>query len=226
MGRPKGSKNKKTVKNENVVLEQSKQETVEIEENKSMKKENKKITVEEHLRFNIPTDLFVNYNGLEFTLKRYLPVFDKKVLIQLVIENVFTKKDDNNKEEYTPINKEIIFASALVKYYTDIDFSKELSILDMYDLIKGSGLLDFIISHIPYSEIQFLEKQIDIAINSKLGIFDNRKSFVEMVNEFLNRMVNIVPEGIEELKNFDPNKLGNILSIIDNFAKFTNTKKK
>ena len=239
MGRTKGSTNKpKTNSNEGKVVEIKKDEVVEIAEEVEVAPEisevveptepQKELSTLEKLQILTSMNELITFNGIEFTMKKYLPMAEKLTVIELVLQNCF---DGDSVDTFAPFNRELMLGYALIKYYTDIEISdvddngNEISVFDLYDLVKDSGLLDYLKGKIPYAELEFLNKEIDNAIKAKFGIYDNKKGIVEVVGDFLGKMSDDIPQGIEELKNFDPSKLGNIMDILGKFDKFNNPSK-
>ena len=238
MGRTKGSKNKATLEKEKALNEQVNEQTnteqinttqdtiqeSQIQEPQQPQEQPKELTLSEKLSILTPLDELLDFNGIEFTLKKYLPILEKQTLVQLVYDNLFSINKETKKEEFSHINRDVVFGYTVISFYTDLDFEDE-NLYDVYDLVKSSGLLDYVLGKIPATEIQFLEREITQAIKIKIPEYDNKKGFIEMIGEFLNRINDDVPNAINDLKAFNPEKLGNIMDILGKFDKFNNPSK-
>jgi len=231
MSRPKGSKNKKTIEKElkEKVIQEEKNINNEIEnptEKKEPEQEQKKeLGFIDKLESNMFIDEYAVYKDIEFTYKKYLPINSKEIFVRLVVDNCFIKEKD--KIIFNHMMRELITGYNILIFYTDLDFENtDLEISEIYDLAKKSGLLDFIKSKIPYEELEFLDKEIIQEIKIKYPEYDgNKKGFIEIIGDFFNKISDDIPGAIDEIKNFNPDKFGNIMEIIDKFDKYNNPSK-
>ena len=131
---------------------------------------NKLITKKDYEAIN------VDINGNVVEIKSYLPVNDKLDLISWVINQ---SADDM---KFYNIGKITIFKTiGLLRYYTNINFTeKQLSNpAELFDLVCSSNVADNIISAIPKTEIDFIDKVLMDTVesiykyqNSIMGILD------------------------------------------------------
>lgn len=123
----------------------------------------------------------LKWNDQDIEVKQYLSINDKLDLIASVINNAH----DGNKNFSNPVQITVYTALETLYAYTNINFTdkQKEDTVKLYDLVKGSGLLDAVIDCIPtveYAEIvRGIAESIDAIYtyqNSVLGILDTVKS--------------------------------------------------
>ena len=151
-------------------------------------------------------------NNNEVKVKQYLPQSDKVDLLVYVFDNSI----DSNNFTFSPIRVETYFSIAVVKYYTDITFTKtqlEDNILKTYDLLESNGVIAQVFEAIPQEEMSFLRdclqstmKDVTTYNNSFAGMIDiitrNTQDGDKKLSELIEKVKN--KEGIEvlsEIKN-------------------------
>lgn len=152
----------------------------------------------------------VEFSSVEMELKKYLPINDKRMIIELVVENAFIEKDGIRRVD--PAIKEVMVSVLLVKYYANINEFEDL--YEMYDVIKSSGLLDFVKNNIPENELDLLETLIEDRISEEYYAIKQEGSFIKVAENFISMINNKMQEGIKEIENFDPEKLKKITEVI------------
>jgi hypothetical protein len=160
----------------------------EIDFDKSINKENK----------------IINFNGSEIQIINYLPVHDKYELIMATI-----KKSYEN-EIYNPIKLDMYFNLHLIYMYTNIviDTEDKVNQDEIYDIFKSSGLLAIIKENMDQDEWQDLKNKM---IQTLDIIKEHNASVTGFLSNLLNEVMNKVGDGLETLKNVDPEILSNIL---------------
>lgn len=138
-------------------------------------------------------------------IEQYLPLADKMDLITAVIE-----QSGNGEEGFFNIVKlEAYFRIEVVQAYTNISFTeKQLSdTTKLYDALELNGVWDFVESHIPEEELDYiwesivaLAKEVTDYNNSVLGIL---KTIVQMnaFTEHTKTEINELQKQAEQLKN-------------------------
>lgn len=130
------------------------------------------------LKLKMPEMATLTFNDIEIEVKTYLPINEKLILIQEVINN----SNDDQLKFYNTGKLEMFFSLEVVKRYTNISFT-EKQLEDpckLYDLIVSSGLYDMILNKIGEQEYYFvydvLKSQIKSIYkynNSLMGILDS-----------------------------------------------------
>lgn len=84
----------------------------------------------------------------------YLPIKEKTEMLQFIVNNVIDPKTGCA----SPIRTEIYFSIAVCHWYGGIDFSNEdmAKISDVYDALELNKVIQTIIDHVPYDEINFM----------------------------------------------------------------------
>lgn len=131
--------------------------------------------------------VIVECNGYNIEVKQYLPINEKLLLIT----NVINSAHDGNKNFSNPIQVEVFSAIEIFNLYTNINFTEKQreDIQKLYDLLKGSKLMDAVINAIPKEEYDFIMNGINASItaiysyqNSILGILDTVSKDYENLN--------------------------------------------
>ena len=107
----------------------------------------------------------IQFEGLNITIKKYLPAQNKLNLITTVSENCFDK-NENTGEEYNSLIKDLLFTLQIAKEYTDLELGD--SQLQSYDALMESGLFDKICEVIPEKEIRYLDEKITSMVANKI----------------------------------------------------------
>lgn len=92
--------------------------------------------------------------GKKLNVLTYLPMKDKTEMLQFIVNNVIDPKTGCA----SPVRMEIYFSIAMCHWYGGIDFSDEnmANISDVYDALELNKVIQTIIDHVPYDEINFM----------------------------------------------------------------------
>jgi hypothetical protein len=152
-----------------------------------------------------PEEKVIDFNGMEIKVKQYLPIEEKMILIELVKENAFTDGVQNL------IIEDVMTDVLLIKYYTNINIGE--NIMNFFDQITFSGLLDEVKNNIPEKELTFVENRIGVAVYNESCKLEQSKSISGVIESFLNKITDKIPNLdemqniISQVNNFDPEKL-------------------
>lgn len=126
------------------------------------------------------------WNKQTIEVKQYLPINNKLELISNVI---MLSADENNFSN--PVKLDIFLSLEILEAYTNISFTEKQKedVCKLYDLFKGSGLLDMIITAIPENEYKQLQDSLMICVDaiytyrhSVLGILETISQDYENLN--------------------------------------------
>jgi hypothetical protein len=119
----------------------------------------------------------IEWNEQKIEVKQYISVQEKLELIS----NVINMAHDGVNNYSNPVKVDTFTALEILDYYTNINFTEKQreDLVKIYDLFKGTGLLDAIIKAIPEEEYSSLISGVYRSIeaiyayhNSVLGILD------------------------------------------------------
>lgn len=128
----------------------------------------------------------VVWNEQTIEVKQYLPINNKLELISNVI---MLSADENNFSN--PVKLDVFLSLEILDAYTNISFTEKQKedVCKLYDLFKGSGLLDMIIKVIPEDEYKQLHDSLMICVDaiytyrhSVLGILETISQDYENLN--------------------------------------------
>lgn len=156
-----------------------------------------------------PEDKMVTINEQEVSVKQYLPIEEKLLLIQRVLDAVLDTTGFLN-----PVKLEIYFQIEILKAYTNINFTeKQLEdIPKVYDKLELNGVLDTVIKSIPETEYSYLQQACD---ECAMHVINYTSSFVGSVKALLQdyKTTDInIKETMQEINN--PEAVGLLQDIL------------
>ena len=94
------------------------------------------------------------FNDIDIEIKRYLPIEDKLNMISAAINNAMDENGDINS-----VVLEAHFNLQVVFYYTNLTFTdkQKENLVKLYDLLKGSGLMDAVIDAIGFDNEEYYD---------------------------------------------------------------------
>lgn len=142
---------------------------------------------------------------------KYLPIDDKKDLINLAIQNSKTN------DIYSPLLLDMYFHLYIAYLYTDIEFTAEdkLNPTLTYDILVSSGVMEAILQAIPEKELLFLEGHLRNTV-TKMETY--HASIGSVINDFVNNMPIKAQDALKIMKEFDPDEFKAVTA----FAKAAN----
>lgn len=154
---------------------------------------------------------YFSWNDQIIDVKQYLPVQEKLDLISDVLNNC---QDENNFINLAKL--QVYFDLEVIFKYTNINFTEKQKedVCKLYDLLKGSGLLDQIINDfIPEKEYKELQKWLyDIAHN----IYEYRNSIYGVLTSVAQDYSSLDLDATELQKKIgDPENLALLRNILD-----------
>lgn len=95
-----------------------------------------------------PEENTITFNDVEVKVKQYLPAYDKIVLVESAVRSSLS----NGMVDNLILDFTIHFA--IIEYYTNLNITDRMkdNILDTYDMIQMSGLMEAILNEIPQEE--------------------------------------------------------------------------
>ena len=161
----------------------------------------------EDLKIVKPEEKFskVFYNDVEITVKHKLPVNE----LMMMTSYVLSEAEDPKMSYFHPVRFNVIFTNAIIEFYTDIEIPEDMTIAEVYDLVKCDGLYDLICSEIEddikyiFNLISQTAKEIYAYRTSLVGIMEKITTDygalsldAEQIKQNLDN-----PEGLELLRN-------------------------
>lgn len=153
----------------------------------------------------------IEYNGQNIEVKQYLPIQDKLKLIG----DVIMKSAEQDTNFANPIKANIYKIFGIIENYTNINFTEKQKedVAKLYDLLKGSGMIDRIFEQIPEMELKAIDEGVEVMIksfydykNSIVGVLDTvSKDYSNTtfdVNAIMNKLQN--SQDLDFLKEIAP----------------------
>lgn len=118
-------------------------------------------------------------NDQEVSIVQYLPIDEKMVLVQEVINGAL---DANNFT--SPGRIEAYFGVNLIKYYTNISITEKAydELPKTYDALKMNGVIDAVIEAIPAEEYSSLSKYVHTTIDYTNEYFHSFLGILKSIN--------------------------------------------
>lgn len=141
------------------------------------------------LKTNAEKNTFTFENN-EIEVLKYLPIEDKLDIITITLQKSF------ENGIYNPVKMDMYFHLYLVYMYTNIKFTEKQKEDEykLYDVLKSTGLLDFIITNIEEKEYEELLLNLEQLKSDKE---ENYRSFSNVIQS----LINDLPKQAEAAKN-------------------------
>lgn len=152
------------------------------------------------------------FNDIDIEIKRYLSVEDKLNMISAAINNAMDENGDINS-----VVLEAHFNLQVVFYYTNLTFTdkQKENLVKLYDLLKGSGLMDAVIDAIGFDNEEYYDayRGCKSTVNE---IMTKRQSARGIMEDIVANYGNMNFDTAEMQKNIaDPNNLTLLKNIMD-----------
>ncbi len=149
--------------------------------------------------------------GPEYTIRvlQYLPIQGKSNLLQYVIDLAI----DDNTGCFSPIRVNVAYSIGVMRAYCGVHFDDEQNVLEAYDVLERTGILNKVMGAIPEEERNYMESLINDTIedivryNTSLsGMLQNMTKDTNNLDESLKKILADVKdrkglEILEEIKN-------------------------
>lgn len=142
----------------------------------------------------------IDVQGNTINIKKYLPINDKKDLIEITLQHA-----EEANGTYNEVLIDVYFNLYLVYLYTDIEFTDEdrKDEMKLYDELESSGLLERIVNKIPDEEYNILMDYLN-------AMRKEDSSYKHSAAAMVQKLVVDLPKNAEAaakiVENFDPEK--------------------
>ena len=152
---------------------------------------------------NLHTDndmYFIEVYGKKINIKKYLPINDKKDLIEITLQ-----KAEQADGTYNEILIDMYFNLHLVYLYTDITFTDEdrEDEMKLYDELESSGLLERILDKIP-------DEEYNVLMDYLKAMRKENSSYKHSAAAMVQKLIVDLPKNAEAaakiVQNFNPEK--------------------
>ena len=152
------------------------------------------------------------FNDIEIEIKKYLSIEDKLNMISTAINNAMDENGDINS-----VVLEAHFNLQVVFYYTNLTFTdkQKENLVKLYDLLKGSGLMDAVIDAIGFDNEEYYDsyRGCKSTVNE---IMTKKQSARGIMEDIVANYGNMSFDAAEIQKNLsDPNNLTLLKNIMD-----------
>ena len=153
---------------------------------------------------NEPKTLLYNRKSIE--VKQYLPLADKMNILEMVIQTADVGTILNT------LVVDAVFEVYLLFKYTDIEFTDEekKDILNIYDVLENTGLIEEVIKTIPESEYEMLRSNLELMIEDYKDYRNSAKGCVDAISIFAPTAAEKFNEEVEKI---DTEKLENVTNL-------------
>lgn len=117
----------------------------------------------------------IDVNGVK--VKQYLPIEKKLALAGNIVNNT---ADDT--DFYNPARLEIFYVLNMVRAYTDIEY-EDMDIFEAYDRLVGSGFWQGIDNAIPFSEKDFIKRNVEKVIENVYAYKNSALGMIRAIGE-------------------------------------------
>lgn len=152
---------------------------------------------------------------LEIEIKPYIPVIEKKVIVERIIEGSINT-DENGIVSVDYFNKLLLTEIAFINNYTNLEFSDEDTIGE-YDYLVENEVVKWILDKVKSSELNFIYEMVYDELQQRVEIGNSLSNVVAVgINKLINKiptdkdLAKLIKVAGKELKNFNPSKLKEI----------------
>ena len=161
-----------------------------------------------NLKLNINKDVnIVDFNGTKIEVLQYLPIEDKKDLVQIALQKSY---EDGI---YNDILLDIYFHLNIVYLYTNLNITdkQKEDEFKLYDKIKSSGLLDVILDGVDDMEYKYLYDSLEKAVTDHMAY---KNSAAGVVQNIIQDLPGNAAAAAEFINSFDAEKYQNVQDMI------------
>lgn len=152
----------------------------------------------------------ININDEEITVIQYLPMADKAILIERVLNYAFDESGFAS-----PVRLETYFGLELIRCYTNISITEKMieNASKTYDALEINNVIDIIVENIPENEYESLQSLINESVDN---VAQYNTSLIGMVRavtaDYKNTQINL-DEMSDLIKN--PEQLTLVKNILE-----------
>lgn len=153
----------------------------------------------------------ITFNDVDIEVKKYLPIEEKLKMISTAINNSMDENGDINS-----VVLEAHFNLQVVFYYTNIAFTEKQkeNLVKLYDLLKGSGLMDAVIDAIGFDSEEYYDSYRGCK-NTAIELMQNKYSARGIMEDIVANYGAMNFDTAEMQKNIaDPNNLSLLKDIL------------
>lgn len=154
----------------------------------------------------------VEFEGLEIEVKQYIPLSEKRLIAETITHSSFVIDKETNLNRFDRGLADATWGVLLIRYYTNINGIKDP--FQMYDIIKGNGILDTVEETIPVDEINTLTTMVRTRIDEVFRLEESSLQIGYKMEGLVDVFTEKVDKSLDVLKNFDTEDLGTISNLI------------
>lgn len=158
------------------------------------------------LNLHVDKDTYcIEIQGKKINIKKYLPVRDKKDLIEITLQ-----KAEQTDGTYNEILIDMYFHLHLIYLYTDIEFTEEdrEDEMKLYDELESNGILERIVNKISDEEYEIL---MDYLKTTRKEISSYKHSAAAMVQKLIVDLPKNAEAAAKIVQEFDPEKYREVI---------------
>lgn len=153
----------------------------------------------------------VDFNGTQLEVLKYLPITDKKDLIDITLQ----KSEENGI--YDPIKMEMYFHLHIVYMYSNLSFTDKQKEDEekLYDILESNGVIAAVLHGMSEDEYGMLMEWLN---EKEKKIMKYKNTAGAVLQNVINDLPKNAQAAAEIVENFDPNKYQEVI----NFATAAN----
>ena len=155
----------------------------------------------------------IDFEGIKVEIKQYLPIEEKRIIIELVVQNSLIYEEYKKLNRIDGAVREVMFGYLIVKHYTNINLMNDP--FEMYDTLVVTGLYDEIINNIPELEFGSLLNLLNDRMEEEFRLSELELSIGHKLEDTLGVLNRKMAEAIETITKFDPSQLQMLTSFMD-----------
>ena len=153
-----------------------------------------------------------SFGDIDVVFNVYVPIETKREIAEAVVKSCFVFDEDNRLYRHDSSIEEVMITYFLTKYYTNINLMSDP--LDMYDNLKFTRLLEFIIENISADEYNEILGLIEHRVAEELRMEELKYSAGKQIAEGIELLNDRFKEGLEALENFNVEDIKTLTNIL------------
>lgn len=136
----------------------------------------------------------ITFKEIKIEVKQYLSIAEKMDIIERVVLGSYEEIEE--VKIFNSLLYDTIYNYLLAKFYTNLTLPDD-KVLEMYDILKSTGLIEAIIEAIPDDEFDFLNSHVENRISEYNSANEARQGIGHVLGKLLIQYGNKLEESAE-----------------------------
>ncbi len=154
----------------------------------------------------------ITFKEIDIEVKQYLPIDSKIDLIDRIVAGSYEEIEE--AKIFNSVQYDILFTYLIAKYYTNLNLSDD-KVLEMYDILKSTGLIDEILEAIPEDDFDYIKGHLESRISEVEKGIERRTNIGYALDKFLTNFNGDLTNAISVVEKFNPEDVEQVKKMIE-----------